>query len=150
MRVKPLLLAALVAIPLAAAPRPSVDASGAFFALTVRNLDSASAWYADKFGLRTTMTVPRTNGVAVRVLEGNGLIIELQQRDRAQALPGDAGDRYGFFKAGIIVADFDRTLAELRAKHAAIAYGPFTGGAGQPPNVIIRDPDGNLVQLIGR
>jgi len=101
------------------------------------------------------MHPPKQDGAAVTVLEGGGLIVELLQRDDAvplrQAAPGvDANYRvHGFFKAGVIVDDFDKTLATLKARAVEIAIGPFPATATQRANVIVRDNVGNLIQFFG-
>jgi hypothetical protein len=56
---------------------------------------------------------------------------------------------HGIFKAGIVVDDFDRTIAQLRARGVQIAIGPFPATAQQPANAIIRDNAGNFIQFFG-
>ncbi|MGH7471231.1 MAG: VOC family protein [Longimicrobiales bacterium] len=46
------------------------------------------------------------------------------------------------FKAGIVVDDYDRTLATLRERGVSIVIGPFPARDGQRANVIIRDEAG--------
>lgn len=60
------------------------------------------------------MEVPPQGGAAVTVLEGDGLVVELLQRDAATPPAGDVQHTHGFFKAGMIVKDLDRSLAQLR------------------------------------
>jgi hypothetical protein len=57
---------------------------------------------------------------------------------------------HGIFKAGIVVEDFDRTIAELRRRGVEIAIGPFPKRDAQPANAIIRDNAGNYIQFFGR
>jgi len=110
-----------------------------------------SQWYADKFGMHVTLDAPRTNGAKATVLEGDGLIVELIQHDSAKPRPtADAVLLHGLMKAGIIVEDFDKTVASLRAAKVAFAFGPFPARTGQSANAIIRDPEGNLIQIFGR
>jgi catechol 2,3-dioxygenase-like lactoylglutathione lyase family enzyme len=124
---------------------------GAFFALSVADLDASVRWYTEKLGLATTMRRPKENGVAVAVLEGGGLIVELLQLDGARPLAPDGREKvHGFFKAGVIVDDFDGALATLRARGVEIAYGPYSKRGDQRANVIIKDGAGNLIQLFGR
>lgn len=142
-----------------AAPSPPVTAgaTGAFLALSVADMEASARWYAETLGLRVTMRAPKQNGAAVTVLEGDGLIVELIQNDAArplaQAAPATAGNNilvHGLVKAGVIVPDFERTMATLRARRAEIAYGPFPARSGQRANVIVRDNAGNLIQFFGR
>lgn len=130
-------------------------ARGGFFALSVADLEASTRWYSEKLGLTVAMRPPRANGTSVSILEGGGLIVELIQRDDAmplnKAAPGvDASYRvYGFFKAGIIVDDFDGTVRQLRARGVEIAMGPFPKTATQRANVIVRDNAGNYIQFFG-
>ncbi len=129
---------------------------GAFFAISVPDLAASAHWYAETFGLHATVQVPHANGVAVTILEGNGLIVELLQHDGAMPLtsaaPGvhDPMMVHGPVKAGFIVDDFDAALATLRSHRVEIAYGPYSARPPQHANVIIRDNAGNLIQLFGR
>ena len=145
--------------------RPSVQAtpaapvfqgSGAFLALSVPDLDEAIRWYRDKLGLRLTMRVPPDQGRAVAIMEGNNLIVELLHVEAARPLRQIAPQIdhttlvHGQFKAGVIVEDFDATMAMLRERAVEIAIGPFPARNGQRANAIIRDPAGNLIQFFGR
>lgn len=140
----------LTAATLAAQPAdaPALKTTGAFFALSVADLKASAQWYTDKLGLKTTMEVPKRDGAAVIVLEGGGLIVELIQRD--DALPPSKTSVHGIFKAGVIVDDFDKTLAALKARHVEIAYGPYPARANQRANVIVKDNSGNLLQLFAK
>ena len=136
------------------APKPAIVATkGAFFAVSVSDLEASSRWYAEKLGLEVVMNVPRTDGVAVRVLEGGGLIVELIQHDGAVPAPCAATNPamcHGVFKAGVLVKDLDKTLDKLRERGVDIAFGPFPAQTNQRANAIIRDNAGNLIQLFER
>jgi catechol 2,3-dioxygenase-like lactoylglutathione lyase family enzyme len=138
------------------ATEPAAIATGAFFALSVADMEASVHWYAEKLGLKVVMQVPKKDKTAVTVLEGGGLIVELIQQDDAlplsKAAPAVKDNLlvHGIFKAGVIVDDFDKTLAMLRARHIEIAVGPFPARAGQRANVIIRDNAGNLIQFFGK
>ena len=54
------------------------------------------------------------------------------------------------FKAGVIVTDFDKTLAILKARYVSIAFGPFPARPNQRANVIISDDTGNMIQFLGQ
>ena len=43
----------------------------------------------------------------------------------------------------MIVDDFEKTVAMLKARQVEIAFGPF-------PNVIVKDNAGNLIQFFGK
>lgn len=143
-----------------AADTPAPNTTGAFFALSVADVKASALWYTDKLGLKSTMENPKRDGVAVIVLEGEvggtKLIVELIQRDNAQPLAkATAGITdpirvHGIFKAGVIVEDFDKTLAAFKARQVEIAFGPYPARANQRANVIVRDNAGNLLQFFGK
>ena len=129
--------------------------SGAFLAVSVKDLNASVSWYAAAFDLKVVMSSGEAGSAQVKVLEGNGLIVELIQLPSAvplaKAAPAvkDKQSLHGLFKAGAIVADFDRLVATLRARRVEIAYGPFPRRDTQRANVIVRDNEGNLLQFFG-
>jgi catechol 2,3-dioxygenase-like lactoylglutathione lyase family enzyme len=135
---------------------PPFVTAGAFWALSVPDLDAGIRWYSETLGLSVVMRPPPEDKARVAVLEGNGLIVELLQLADAlplsRAAPGVAADYlvHGYFKAGIVVEDFDATLTALRERGVEIAMGPYPARAGQRANVIVRDHAGNLIQFFGR
>jgi catechol 2,3-dioxygenase-like lactoylglutathione lyase family enzyme len=139
----------------AATPAPLFTTTGAFFALSVADLAASTAWYTEKFGLRTVTSASQDNA-SFALLEGSGLIVELVQlRDAvplAKAAPSARGREliHGLFKAGIVVDDFDALVAGLKTRGIEVAYGPFAKQATQRANVIVRDNAGNLIQFFGR
>jgi catechol 2,3-dioxygenase-like lactoylglutathione lyase family enzyme len=136
---------------------PVIVTQGAFFALSVADIQASTKWYEEKLGLKITMQTPKQDGNQATVLEGGGLTVELIQRDAAQPLATATGGKvkdntlvYGVFKAGVVVDDFDKTLAELKARGVEVAIGPFAAKDKVPANVIVRDNAGNLLQVFGR
>ncbi len=131
-------------------PAPSLgDVRGAFMALSVADLAASRRWYVEKLGLRPTLEIPPANGGAVVVLEGGGLIVELVQLDSAVARATSPERTHGYFKSGVIVEDLSRVLAVLRERGVEIAFGPYPARNGQRANAIIRDVEGNWIQLFG-
>lgn len=146
----------LLALPLAAnaqtaAVGPFATARGGFFALSVRDLAASVKWYTETLGLKSVMTVPRTGKIAgVAALEGDGILVELIQHDDAAARTGSAPElTHGIAKAGVIVVDFDRTVAALRARGVAITSGPYPAQPTMRANLIFRDNEGNYIQILG-
>jgi catechol 2,3-dioxygenase-like lactoylglutathione lyase family enzyme len=135
---------------------PPFKTTGAFFALSVADLEASRQWYADTLGLRVVLQPPPYEGITTVVLEGGGLIVELMRhpasvpaRSAAPALT-HPGPIHGYFKAGIVVDDFEAALAGLRKRGVRIVVGPFPAGNGQRANVMIQDNAGNLIQFFGR
>jgi len=131
-------------------------ATGAFFALSVADVNASAEWYTQKLGLKEVMKLPMTGGAAVIVLEGQGLIVELIQQEGAVPLSRAAPavkDRllvHGLAKAGVIVTDFDETVDRLKQRGVPILYGPFPAKGNQRANVIVQDNSGNLIQIFGQ
>jgi catechol 2,3-dioxygenase-like lactoylglutathione lyase family enzyme len=143
--------------PTSAQAEPAFRTAGAFFAISVADMAASAKWYQDKFGLSIVMSSPKQAGApaGAMALEGGGLIVELVQHDSARALSQVAPALrssylvHGFFKGGVIVDDFDRAVATLRARGVEIAMGPFPRRGAMRANVIVRDNAGNLIQLFG-
>lgn len=134
---------------------PEMATTGAFFALYVADIEASTKWYSEKLGLEVVMSMPKKDKVAVTVLEGGGLIVELIQHDDASPLSRAAAGNdkllvHGMFKAGVIVDDLDKMLAMLKARNVPIAFGPFPATPNQRANAIIRDNAGNLIQFFGK
>ncbi|HZI30618.1 MAG TPA: VOC family protein [Gemmatimonadaceae bacterium] len=142
--------------PVAQQADPPFQTTGAFFALSVPDVSASAQWYREKLGMKVILQPPRSADASVVVLEGGGLIVELLQHNDAKPLHSmapNAGENFkvhGFFKSGVIVEDFDRTIAAFRARGIPIAIGPFPKSATQRANAIIRDYDGNLIQFFGK
>lgn len=67
---------------------PILQAGGAFFALSVSDMDASVRWYREKLGLTVIMQFPRTDESksAATVLQGGGLTVELVKHDDAVPL----------------------------------------------------------------
>ena len=91
------------------------------------------------------------------VLAGGGLLVELIQTD--EAMPGSNATSgvkapqpiHGITKSGLIVDNFDETLALLRARNVPILMGPFPAHDSTGlKNFIIKDNGENLIQFFGK
>jgi catechol 2,3-dioxygenase-like lactoylglutathione lyase family enzyme len=135
---------------------PALATAGAFIGISVPDLDASVRWYVEKLGMRVIMEPPPSDGFTVKVVEGGGLIVELLHNAAAAPLRTAAPSIthttqvHGVFKAGVVVEEYERTLATLRSRGVDIAVGPFPARAGQPANFIVRDNAGNLLQFFGR
>ena len=134
-------------------PPPLTTTRGAFIGVSVANLDASVRWYSEKLGLDVVMRPPKIEKSTAVILEGGGLIVELMHHDDAVPLSTAAPAItrnflvHGIFKSGIIVDDFDKSIEQLRARGVTIAIGPFPATAEQRANAIIRDNEGNFIQL---
>lgn len=106
--------------------------------LAVRDFAISSAWYARLFG-RAPDSSP-DSGCAEWKIAGRAAL-QLRSRDVSQPVQNPL-----HASVGIMVADLDEALAELRVRHIEVT----------PPQVAthflrfapIADPDGNLVTLV--
>lgn len=142
--------------PTASVANDSVlTANGAFFALSVADAAASAEWYQDKLGLKIVLEPPKTTQSTVIVLEGGGLIVELIQSANSVSLSAAApavNDKFlvhGIVKVGVIVQDFDQTIATLKERNVPFLLGPFPKRPTQRANVIIEDNAGNLIQFFG-
>jgi catechol 2,3-dioxygenase-like lactoylglutathione lyase family enzyme len=151
---------ALATLPIGAQPAPAgspaLRTTGAFFALTVADIDATRTWYAEKLGLSVIMDVSADGGGRAVVLSGGGLTVELVRQPGAVALRSAAPSVqeplgiHGIFKVGMVIDEYDRALETLRSRGVTFAMGPFPARDGFPANAIFRDNEGNYVQVIAR
>ncbi len=139
-------------------PTPALSTSHTFFAVSVADAEASARWYTEKLGLTVKTRVPRNDGTksAMVLLQGGGLTVEIVQHDEAVPLrnfiPEPRGSLYvhGIFKVGVAVGNFDSAIATLRARGVSIPIGPFPKRPDQPANAIIKDGDGNYIQIFGK
>jgi catechol 2,3-dioxygenase-like lactoylglutathione lyase family enzyme len=125
---------------------------GAFFGVSVADLEASTRWYTEKLGLSVVSRFPPSATTSGVLLAGGGLEVELITNASAASQRNhldSAGLDHGFFKVGVRVADFDRTIAELRQRGVPVVIGPFPPRRDQRANAIIRDDAGNLIQFFG-
>ena len=127
-------------------PGPLVSSVGApqFFALRVRDLDAAVAWYAELLGLEELDRTRAEDGTwEIANLRSDALFVEVIRDERASP----AERALGFAKVGFGVPDVRVLAARLERE------------SGLRPRVIeierhglrlvqLRDPEGNVLQLV--
>jgi catechol 2,3-dioxygenase-like lactoylglutathione lyase family enzyme len=130
---------------------------GAFFALSVADVDRTAAWYRDELGLSIVTQGEALQGsVRFALLQGQGTVIELLQRRDARPLketaPGTTGayQVHGFFKAGLNVRDIDALYARMQSRNVPIAYVLERAKDLPLRSFSVRDPEGNMIQFFGR
>jgi predicted enzyme related to lactoylglutathione lyase len=119
-------------------------ASPQYFALYVQDVDSSVGWYRTAFGLRDLGgSQAEDDSWRIENLGNDRLMIEVIRDDRAQP----AGRALGFRKVGFYVPDVEEVAERVERM------------TGERPNIVeygklnqrilqLRDPDGNVIQLM--
>lgn len=134
--------ACTTATPIDAQPR------FAFVAIMVSDVDASAAWYARVFGLSEANRAT-SDTYDVRVLRSDEMLVELIELN---PLPPAPPDRVlGISKAGFEIGDWDARIAAWRAQGVRFFNDRVLFDESlQLHNVIIEDPDGNMIQVFGR
>jgi catechol 2,3-dioxygenase-like lactoylglutathione lyase family enzyme len=149
-------LASLAALAFAHAGDSPIDPAGRqFFALSVPNAQSTSDWYRRAFGVQLLHEIKPADGSAHILIVGTDeLLIEIMQ-SRAAKSPGaevieNRHLTHGIAKIGLYVQDLDGAVEHLRGMNAKFATGIIENQKLDMRFVLVKDPDGNIVQLFSR
>jgi len=128
-----------------------------FFALSVSNADSVSAWYENIFQLKLLKEVRIPDGSGhVRIIGNESLMIEIVQHKDSKSLTDCNLDRAqpyrmkGVFKIGLYVDDLEKAQTYLRQKDVFIKHSIFEDADTRTKSFIITDTKLNLIQIIQR
>ena len=129
----------------------------AFSAIIVRDMEVSVTWYADKLGFEVINNNENAEmGFKQSNLKLGNVLIELISLTSAVDPEKAVSDHssktrlIGFFKFGFRVSDFDTWITHLKVKdvsfHGSVVNDPVSGKR----MVIIKDPDGNRIQIFER
>ncbi|HUQ46740.1 MAG TPA: VOC family protein [Gemmatimonadaceae bacterium] len=127
----------------------------AFGAITVANLDSASAWYERNLGTKRVSYSRARSGVAENAVVANDYMMIELIHFTAKA-PSDTtlvnSRDVGLQKLGVWVdrSTFEATLAHLQKQEATFLGGVFTDEKISARMFIVRDNSGVLIQFFTR
>lgn len=147
MRYSVLCAALSLAVSAPALAAPVAPPHKAFLALRVRDAEAAAAWYARTFEL-TLANRFSTDAYEQRILQGEGLIVELVQLKSGMAPADPSG--LGFMKGGYVVRDFDGAVRRWRAGGVTFLGRIIYDDKLKLNAAALRDPDGNMIQIYGR
>jgi catechol 2,3-dioxygenase-like lactoylglutathione lyase family enzyme len=125
---------------------PAQLVGDAFVAVRVQDVEAASSWYIGVFDLVEVNRVEAAD-YSIRILTGPGLSVELIQQS------GDvepAGRPFGLFKSGIFVRDIDAFYREMQRRGVSTDHEVFVDRALQMRSFVMRDPEGNRLQVFQR
>jgi catechol 2,3-dioxygenase-like lactoylglutathione lyase family enzyme len=127
--------------------------NGAFYAISVRNIDEAVTWYTQHLGFK----VESQGGNVERkgaLLSRPGAILELGEfrtviaRDDLRA-ELESHEIYGMFKLGFTTANLDASFRYLEERGVEIFFPIATASDGNR-TFGIKDIEGNIIQFIGK
>jgi hypothetical protein len=143
--------------PAAAPANPIAEAGllGGFAALSVADAAASASWFERTLGFKVAMRVnPPNSGVHIVIMENGAAILEIGQHPGAKTREAlgvkESYEVRGYFKAGFTVTHLDRVLQALRDRTVEIRHGPFDIPELKLRSFIAVDPDGNLLQFLGR
>lgn len=131
----------------AAAAVPAASPHKAFLALRVSDAEASAGWYARTFDL-TLANRFSTDAYEQRILQGEGLIVELVQLKSGMTPAPPAG--LGFMKGGYVVGDFDGKVRRWRAAGVKFLGRIIYDDKLRLHAAALSDPDGNMIQIFGR
>lgn len=125
-------------------------------ALLVRNADTTQVWYTQCFGFEPidSIDVPES-GLRIRILQRQGFRLELLENettihpDSALKLVPQYNGFYGYYKLAFKTTDLDALDRHLRKLGVRYFFSLRKEEEGANAFVIVYDPDGNLVQIVG-
>jgi len=141
-----------------AAPTGLAQPAGAFFALSVKDVNRMAGWYRSRLGFGTVKegtVVLDSVRVRYALLEGEGTVVEMIERSDARPLSAlaprglEAHQVHGFFKAGLHVRDVEALRDTLRARGVDFVYQLARAKDFPLRSFTVRDPEGNLLQFFG-
>lgn len=127
--------------------------NGAFYAISVRSMDEAIAWYTKNLGFK----IESQGGNDQRkgaLLSRPGAVLELAEFvgaiAREEVRPGlESHEIHGIFKLGFITTDIEKTFELLAGDGVAIFFPIVTASDGSR-TFGIKDPEGNIIQFFGK
>lgn len=131
-----------------ASPESNAPERFSFVAIMVSDVDVSADWYARTFDLREANRAT-SDTYDVRILRSDELLVELIELNPLPPPPPDPVR--GISKAGFEIDDWDARIAAWRA--AGVQFfndRVLFDEALQLHNVIIVDPDGNMIQVYAR
>lgn len=133
------------------------DPSPSFSAIIVSNIDSSITWYREKLGFSISNRVDMEDrGFRMANLKRGNALIELIESKTAihpkEILEGKPKRTLiaGFFKFGFMVKKFDKWVVYLKASGVDLHGDVVRDKATGKQMLIIKDPDGNRIQLFER
>lgn len=126
------------------------ETNGAFYAISVQNIDQSIAWYTKHLGFK----LQAKGGNDVRkgaLLTRPGAVLELGEFMNAVARDPDVESHevYGIFKLGFTTAHLDDTYTFIEEAGVEVFFPIVTASDGNR-TFGVKDMDGNIIQFFGK
>lgn len=122
--------------------------------ISVRDIVKQQKWYSDNFGLEVLKVVDLPErGIALRVLGRGRIRIELIRNNVSvprRSLANDSTNStsvQGIFKFSLLVQDVDKAAQYFRDHGVQLVSPPFVDEKDRSKYFLIRDPEGNTIQI---
>ena len=130
------------------------DPEAYFSALIVEDIEKSITWYTANLGFKTlNKVVSEESGFKQANLKRGNILIELIELKTARTLKESISNynsktrTIGFFKIGFQVSDFDKWIHHLKKNEVSFHGRVVTDDQSGKKMTIIKDPDGNRIQL---
>lgn len=120
------------------------DLEGSYFAVIVSDIEASQQWYESTLGLKPTSTLSEDGRYIIVNLQKPGLFVELLELQSAHERPEHRFE--GAFKVGILVSDLEKFVASL--PDSVTKPEVINDQTNKLRLVQLRDPDGNIVQVM--
>lgn len=131
-------------------PATLPDLTGAFHAISVRNLDAAIEWYSRHLGF-TLESRAENDERKGALLTRAGTVLELAEFvDAIERDPRrESHEVYGIFKLGFTTAALEHTYRHLERSGVEVFF-PIVETANGRRTFAVKDLDGNIIQFFGQ
>ena len=130
------------------------DPEAYFSALIVSNIENSIVWYSDNMGFEVLNKREfEEAGFKQANLKCGNILIELIELSTAVSVKdvipnyNDKTRLTGFFKIGFLISDFDKWIRHLTVREVEFHGTVVTDNESGKRMVILKDPDGNRIQL---
>lgn len=123
------------------------ETNGAFYALSVQDLDTSVAWYTDHLGFTLQSRGENTTRKGA-LLSRPGTVLEIAEFAGAEHRPTgvESHEVIGIFKLGFTTEHIDDAFAWLSQDGVEVFFPVVTTPDGKR-TFGVKDPDGNIVQF---
>ena len=125
-----------------------------FSAIIVNDIESSISWYSNNFGFKVLNKIEsEEKGFKQANLKCGNILIELIELDSSLSTKSLLKDHPkktkidGFFKFGFLVSEFDKWVENLRQSKVEFYGSVVTDNLTGKKILIIKDPDGNRIQI---